>query len=174
MSVWRGCKRLSMLKKITVYRIKYAFDEFLHGHFFPRRKAANFCHPCLCWKSLDQCDSMCFHHLKLWLWSDGPRIDLYPITLLAAGLLYPAPTLKPPSSPPKKFYVNGTFSNLSGADHVLRNTGYWSWSIEYNKLRRHAFDVSSQMLGKIVLWPNWIGGFFVCYPVRFEHGEGEH
>ena len=44
MSVWRGCKRLSMLKKITVYRIKYAFDEFFHDHFFPRRKAANLCH----------------------------------------------------------------------------------------------------------------------------------
>ena len=73
------------------------------------------------------------------------------------------PHFSHPHPPQKKFYVNGTFSNLSGADHVLRKTGYWSWSIEYNKLRRHAFDVSSQMLGKIVLWPNWIDGFFVCY-----------
>ena len=29
---------------------KHAFDENLYGHFCPRRKVANFCHPEQLWK----------------------------------------------------------------------------------------------------------------------------
>ena len=75
-------------------------------------------------------------------------------------------------SPPKKIIWMDHFQvyRVQIIYYVILDT----WSIEYNKLRSHAFDVSSQMLGKIVLWPDWLGGFFVCYPVRFGQGEGEH
>ena len=82
------------------------------------------------------------------------------------------PHFSHPHPPPKKIIWMDHFQvyRVQIIYYVILDT----WSIEYNKLRSHAFDVSSQMLGKIVLWPDWLGGFFVCYPVRFGQGEGEH
>ena len=35
----------SLKRRICGENSKYAFDENVYGHFCPRRKAANFCHP---------------------------------------------------------------------------------------------------------------------------------